>query len=33
MCLQYKSFENTLQKEEIAHNNQFLLFPESFLPA
>ena len=24
-CLQYKSFENTMGKEEIAHNEQFLL--------
>ena len=27
MCLQYKSFENTVGKGEIAHNEQFLLFP------
>ena len=27
MCLQYKSFENTLGKEEIAHYEQVLLFP------
>ena len=27
MCLQYKSFENTVEKGEIAHNEQFLLFP------
>ena len=26
-CLQYKSFENTVGKEEIARNEQFLLFP------
>ena len=26
-CLQYKSFENTAGKGEIAHNKQFLLFP------
>ena len=32
MCLQYKSFENTVGKEEIAHNGQFLLFPLCFLP-
>ena len=38
MCLQYKSFENTVGKGEIARNEQFLLFPvfsthlESFLP-
>ena len=30
-CLQYKSFENTVGKGEIAHNNQFLLFPQCFL--
>ena len=27
MCLQYKSFENTVGKGEIAPNEQFLLFP------
>ena len=32
MCLQYKSFENTAGKGEIAHNEQFLLFPQCFLP-
>ena len=32
MCLQYKSFENTVGKGEIAHNEQFLLFPLCFLP-
>ena len=26
--LQYKSFENTVGKEEIACNEQFLLFPQ-----
>ena len=31
-CLQYKSFENTVGKGEIAHNEQFLLFPRCFLP-
>ena len=31
-CLQYKSFENTVGKGEIAHNEQFLLFPQCFLP-
>ena len=31
MCLQYKSFENTVGKGEIAHNEQFLLFPQCFL--
>ena len=33
MCLQYKSIENTAYKQEIAHNKQFLLFPQFFLPA
>ena len=32
-CLQYKSFENTLGKGEIARNEQFLLLPHHFLPA
>ena len=32
MCLQCKSFENTLGKGEIARNEQFLLFPQCFLP-
>ena len=32
MCLQYKSFENTVGKGEIALNEQFLLFPQFFLP-
>ena len=27
MYLQYKSFENTVGKEEIAHDEQFLLYP------
>ena len=27
MCLQQKSFENTVGKGEIARNEQFLLFP------
>ena len=31
-CLQYKSFENTAGKGEIAHNEQFLLIPQCFLP-
>ena len=31
MCLQYKSFENTVGKGEVAHNEQFLLFPQCFL--
>ena len=26
-CLQYKSFKNTVGKGEIAHNEQFLIFP------
>ena len=26
-CLQYKSFENSVGKGEIARNEQFLLFP------
>ena len=30
-CLQIKSFENTEGKEEIARNEQFLLFPQCFL--
>ena len=30
--LQYKSFENTVGKGEIAHNEQFLLFPQYFQP-
>ena len=29
-CLQYKSFENTVGKGEIAPNEQFLLFPTVF---
>ena len=32
MCLQYKSFENTAGKGEIARNEQFLLFQQCFLP-
>ena len=32
-CLKYKSFENTAGKGEIARNEQFLLFPQCFLPA
>ena len=31
MCLQYKSFENTVIKGDIARNEQFLLFSQSFL--
>ena len=30
-CLQYKSFENTEGKGEIARNEQFFLFPQRFL--
>ena len=30
-CLQFKSFENTVGKGEIARNEQFLLFPQCFL--
>ena len=32
MGLQYKSFENTEGKGEIARNKQFLIFPQCFLP-
>ena len=31
-CLQYKSFENAVGKGEIARYEQFLLFPQCFLP-
>ena len=31
-CLQYKSFKITVGKGEIVHNEQFLLFPQLFLP-
>ena len=31
-CVQYKSFENTVEKIEIARIEQFLLFPQCFLP-
>ena len=31
-CLQYKSFENTVEKGEISLNEQFFLFPQYFLP-
>ena len=31
-CLQYKPFENTVGKGEIARNELFLLFPQCFLP-
>ena len=32
LCLQYKSFENTERNREIARHEQFLLFPQCFLP-
>ena len=32
MCLQYKLFENTVGKGEIARNEQFLLFLQCFQP-
>ena len=32
MYLHYMYFENTVGKGEIAHNEQFLLFPQCFLP-
>ena len=32
MFLQYKTFKNTVGKGEIAHDEQFLLFPQCFLP-
>ena len=31
-CLYNKSFENTVGKGEIGRNEQFLLFPQCFLP-
>ena len=31
-CLQHKSFENIVGKGEIARNEQFLRFPQCFLP-
>ena len=31
-CLQCNAFENTVGKGEIARNDQFLLFPQYFLP-
>ena len=31
-CLQYKSWENTVETGKHAHNEQFLLFPQCFLP-
>ena len=30
MHQQQKAFENIVRKEEIAHNEQFLLFPQCF---
>ena len=32
-CLWYESFENTVGKGEIAHNEQFLIYPQCFLRA
>ena len=32
LCLQNKSFENTVGKEQIACNEQFLYSPKCFLP-
>ena len=32
MCLQFESLENTVGKRKIARNEQFLLFPQCFLP-
>ena len=32
MHQQKTAFENNVGKEEIAHNEQFLLFPQCFLP-
>ena len=31
ICLQYKLFENTVGNGELAHNKQFLHFPQCFL--
>ena len=31
-CLLYKYFANTMGKREIARDEQFLLFPQCFLP-
>ena len=31
-CLQYKSFKNVVGKGDIAPKEQFLLFPQCFLP-
>ena len=31
-CLQYKPFENSVEKGEIAHYEQFHFFPQHFLP-
>ena len=33
VCLQHKSYENTVRKGEIANEEQFLLFPQCFLTA
>ena len=32
-CLLYSFFENSVGKREIAHNEQFLVFPQCFLPS
>ena len=32
LCLHYKSFKNTVGKEEIARNEQFLLLSQCFIP-
>ena len=32
MILHYKSFENTVGEWEIAHDEQFLFFPQFFYP-
>ena len=32
-CLSDEPFENTVGKGEIARNEQFLLFPQCFLPS
>ena len=32
MCLQFKPLENTVRRGELAHNEQFLFFPECFYP-
>ena len=32
MCLHVKSIKNNVGKGEISHNQQFILFPQCFLP-